>query len=87
MNPAQILQRLNPSEANKQISLTTSSGWSHTAMLLEKVILLSHYFIQNSELELEHHNPTGASGHNLGRDQGAGCLWHHQQWIQGDRNL
>jgi len=31
-----ILQRRNPSEANKQISLTTSSGWSHTAMLLEK---------------------------------------------------
>jgi len=31
-----ILQRRVPSEANKQISLTTSFGWSHTAMLPEK---------------------------------------------------
>ena len=36
---------------------------------------------------MEHHNPTGASDHILGKDHGEGRLWHHQQWIQGDRNL
>ena len=43
MNPPQILQRLSPLEANKEVSLDTSSGWSHTAMLPEKVKPLSHY--------------------------------------------
>ena len=37
MNPGQILQRHNPLEANKQVSLDTSSGWSQTAGLPAKV--------------------------------------------------
>ena len=37
INLGQILQRHNPVEANKQVSLDTSSGWSQTAGLPAKV--------------------------------------------------
>ena len=37
VNFSQILQRHSPVEANKQVSLETSSGWSQTAGLPAKV--------------------------------------------------
>ena len=54
MIPGQILQRHNPVESNKQISLDTSSGWSQTANLPSKVNIFVEK-ISVSEFQVDHH--------------------------------
>ena len=51
MIPGQILQRHNPVEANKKVSLDTSSGWSQTAGLPAKVkrVFLKRIFVNESQ--------------------------------------
>ena len=91
MNPGQILQRHNPVEANKQVSLDTSSGWSQTAGLPAKVNkgCLQEYICQqiSGGSALEHHQPVQASDNVLGEDHSEGRLWHRQQRIQRDPDL
>ena len=90
MNPGQILQRHNPLEANKQVSLDTSSGWSQTAGLPAKVKKVSKKDVSqrfSGGPPLEHHQPVKASDNFLGEDHSEGGLWHRQQRIQGDPNL
>ena len=89
MNPGQILQRHNPVEANKQVSLDTSSGWSQTAGLPAKVNKGCKNVGQqiSGGSALEHHQPDEASDDVLGEDHSEGRLWHRQQRIQGDPDI